>query len=300
MKASVLQKSWMLVPLVLVSGSCAANSAPTVGIYKLDDQRVSGETTVFGKEASFGDFMVLVTIDTAGNVIKADATDNYQKLDPAPALAAVQKWKFRPQIFDGKPVNAVGRVSVDYRKAPIPADVSIPFPKGEPAETSITLERSACYGTCPDYRVTVHGDGLVQFDTSDDHFRGTAAEVHLEYNGHNVLLPGPHTARIDPAVVAKLLDRFQAAHFFGLKNEYSYGATDASTQMVTVESETRASLSPTTSAQWQACPRKCAIWKMPLTPLPEQHAGSKGMSKPLPSSMPRISIINRRQERSLQ
>jgi hypothetical protein len=224
----------MLVPLVLVSGSCAANSAPTVGIYKLDDQRVSGETTVFGKEASFGDFMVLVTIDTAGNVIKADATDNYQKLDPAPALAAVQKWKFRPQIFDGKPVNAVGRVSVDYRKAPIPADVSIPFPKGEPAETSITLERSACYGTCPDYRVTVHGDGLVQFDTSDDHFRGTAAEVHLEYNGHNVLLPGPHTARIDPAVVAKLLDRFQAAHFFGLKNEYSYGATDASTQMVTV------------------------------------------------------------------
>ncbi len=234
MKAGVLLKSWLLVSVVLVDRSCAANSAPTVGIYTLDDQRVSGGTTVFGKEASFGDFTVLVTIDTAGNVIKAEATDNYQKLDPAPALAAVRKWKFRPQIFDGKPVNAVGRVNVDYRKSPIPADASIPFPKGEPAETSITLERSACYGTCPDYRLTVRGDGLVQFDTGNDHFRGSAAEVHLEYNGHNVLLPGPHTARIDPLIVAKLLDRFQAAHFFGLQNEYSYGATDASTQKLTV------------------------------------------------------------------
>jgi hypothetical protein len=203
-------------------------------MYKLDDQRVSGETTVIGKEASFADFTVLVTIDTAGNVIKAVATDNFQKLDPAPALAAVRKWKFRPQTFDGKPVNAVGRVSVDYRGPSIRADGSIPFPNGSPADTSITLERGACYGSCPDYRVTVHGNGLVEFDTGEEHFKGTAAQVHLEYNGHNVLLPGRHAARVDPTVIANLMDRFRAAHFFGLRNEYSYGATDASTQKLTV------------------------------------------------------------------
>jgi hypothetical protein len=233
MQSAVLLR-WTLALAVLGSGSCAANLAPTVGIYKLDDQRLTGETVVMGKEASFADLTVLVTIDTTGKVIAATVPDNFEKLDPAPALAAVRQWKFRPQTFDGRPVNAVGRVSVTYRAPSIPPDTSVPFPKGDPADTSITLDRGACYGTCPDYRVTVHGDGLVEFETREDHFKGTAAQVHLEYNGHNVLLPGQHTARVDPMTVAKLLDRFRAAHFFGLKNGYFYGATDNPTQVLTV------------------------------------------------------------------
>lgn len=234
MKAGALSRAWILVCAALGSGSCAANSTPTVGVYKLDDQRLSGETIVTGKEASFADFTVLVTIDTSGNVTDAVASDNFQKLNPTPALAAVRKWKFRPQTFDGKPVNAIGRVSLDYRGPTIGADASVPFPKGDLADTSITLERSACFGSCPDYQVTVHGNGLVEFDTRDDFFKGTAAEVHLAYNGHNVLLPGRHTARIDPINVARLLDRFREAHFFGLRKGYSYPATDASTQVLTV------------------------------------------------------------------
>jgi len=224
-----------IAPWMTIAGACHADdSAPKVGFYKLDDQRLMGETTAIVKESGFIDLSVLVTIDTSGKVIAATATDNFQKLDTAPALALVRGWTFRPQTFDGKPVVAVGLVSVTYRQRPISPDTSIAFPDGDPSHSTITLERGACFGSCPDYRVTVRGDGFVEFDTGDDHFKGTAAQVHLEYNGHNVLLPGYHTAQVDPATVARLFERFRSAHFFGLKKEYVYGATDNSTQVLTV------------------------------------------------------------------
>jgi hypothetical protein len=227
--------TWCILPWMMACGACqASNSMPTIGFYKLDNQRLTGETTAIVKTAGFADLTILVTIDTTGKVIAATPTDNYQKLDAGLALSLVRGWTFRPQTFDGNPVNAIGRVSVTYRERPIPVDTSIVFPEGPAADTAITLERGACFGNCPDYRVTVHGDGLVEFDTGDEHFKGAAAQVHLEYNGHNVLLPGRHTARVDPASVAQLFERFRAAHFFGLKKEYVYGATDNSTQVLTV------------------------------------------------------------------
>ncbi len=226
---------WCLLPCMAVGSASHGNDVPALlGVYKLDDQRLSGETAVIADEASFSDLNLLVTVDTTGRVIAAEPIDNFEKLDPAPALALVRGWTFRPQTFDGKPVNVVGRVGVTYRKRPIPADTAVPFPAGNPADTLITLERGACFGSCPDYRVTVRGDGLVEFDTGDDHFKGTAAQVHLDYNGHNVLLPGRHTAHIDPAAAAGLIERFRAAHFFGLRKEYFYNATDNPTQVLTV------------------------------------------------------------------
>jgi len=232
---SGISLTWCILPWMMAATACQADgSVPTVGFYKLDDQRLTGETIVIGDKGGFSDLTVLVTIDTKGKVTAATSADNYQNLDPTPALSLIHGWTFRPQEFDGKPVNVVGRVSVTYRERPIPLDTSIAFPKDDLPNTSIILERGACYGNCPDYRVTVRGNGLVEFDTGDDHFKGTAAQVHLEYNGHNVLLPGRHTAQIDPALVARLMKRFQAAHFFGLKKEYVYGATDNPTQVLTV------------------------------------------------------------------
>ena len=224
-----------ILPWIAVGSACsAADPVQTIGFYKLDDQRLTGDTTIIAKDSGFTGLTLLVTVDMAGKVIAAEPIDNYQKLDAAPALAAVRAWTFRPQTFDGKLVNAIGRVSISYQKEPIPPNTAIAFPAADPADFAITLQRSACFGSCPDYRVTVHGDGLVEFDTSDDHFKGTAAQIHLEYNGHNVLLPGHHVAHVDPAAVARLLDQFRAAHFFGLRNEYFYGATDNSTQVLTV------------------------------------------------------------------
>lgn len=224
-----------IIPSAMAASACHADeAAPKVGFYKLDDQRLTGDTTAIVKKAGFSDLTLLVTIDTSGKVIAATATDNFEKLDTAPGIALVRGWTFHPQTFDGRPVIAVGLVNVTYRESPIPPDTWAVFPEGPVSQSTITLERGACYGNCPDYRVTVHGDGLVEFDTGDDHFKGTAAQVHLEYNGHNVLLPGHHTAKVDPTTVARLFERFRAAHFFGLKGEYVYGATDNSTQVLTV------------------------------------------------------------------
>ena len=223
------------LPLIFGGSGCRSDvSGQTVGVHSLDDQRLTGDTSVVSNEAAFSELAVLVTINTEGRVISASTEDNFQNLDPTPALALVRTLRFKPQTFDGHPVNAVGTVSVEYRMRPIPPDMSKPFPSGALADSAITLERGACFGSCPDYRVTIRGDGLVEFDAGDDHFAGTPAQVHLDYNGHNVLLPGRHTTRIDPAKVKDLLDRFRNAHFFGLKSQYEASVTDNPTQKLTV------------------------------------------------------------------
>lgn len=225
------------IPLSLACATCSvAEPAPTVGFYKLDDLRISGATSVISAKSGFSGLDLLVTVDTAGNVIAAKPIDNFQNLDPAPALALVKSWKFRPPTFEGKPVNATGRVNIDYIMQATPPDPKAAFPaSAAPDETVIALDRGACFGSCPDYHVSVRDDGLVDFSTREDHFKGQAAEVHLQFNGHNVLLPGHHTARIDPAAVAALLEKFRKAQFFGLKSEYFYGATDNSTQVLSLK-----------------------------------------------------------------
>lgn len=169
---------------------------------------------------------LLVTVDTRGRVISAQPVDVYGGTDPAPGMAGVKRWTFRPQQFEGKPVIAIGRVSIEYRYPERPADTRAVFPPVDLAQTEITLERGACFGTCPDYRVTVTGSGTVSFQTDAGSFADEAAAVHLAYNGNNVLLPGNHVAKIDPAKVARLVESFRAAHFFGLKNDYSAFVTD--------------------------------------------------------------------------
>lgn len=229
--------TFAFLPLSLAFATCsAAEPAPTVGFYTLDDLRISGATSVVSGKAGFSDLSLLVTVDTAGNVAAAKPIDNFEKLDPAPALALVKSWKFRPPTFEGKPVNAIGKVSIAYEMRATSPDPKVPFPTStDPNQTVIALDRGACFGSCPDYHVSVRGDGLVEFSTREAHFKGQAAEVHLQYNGHNVLLPGHHTARIDPAAVADLLEKFRKAQFFGLKPEYFYGATDNPTQVLALK-----------------------------------------------------------------
>jgi hypothetical protein len=228
-------KGAIALPIMLMCGACqASDPSPQVGFYKLDDQRITGTTDVTSPSAGGTGLQILVTVDTAGSVTDAQVLDNFEKLDEKPGLAAVRGWTFHPQSFEGKPVTAVGMVTVNYHAPEIPADTGVPFPDpaGKPIE--IGLDRGACFGTCPDYHVTIAGDGTVRFTTDQGHFAGSAAQVHLQYNGNNVLLPGSHTAHIDPKAVAALLDQFRAAHFFGLKKEYVAGVTDNPTQRLSL------------------------------------------------------------------
>lgn len=69
---------------------------------------------------------------------------------------------------------------------------------------TIQLERSACYGVCPAYSVTIHGDGRV------------------EYNGKsNVKETGAHEGQITTDKIRSLVLEFAKAKFWELDEDYS-------------------------------------------------------------------------------
>ena len=227
----------MRILLPLAALALIATSEPVrVGVWGLEKDRIAGPDSVTSSEGGFfSSLQVLVTLGTDGRVIDAAVSgENFEKLDPAPGLAAARQWRFRPQSFEGKPVIAVGSLPITYKPPEAAPDASVPFPDGPLAESEIILQRGACFGTCPAYKLSVSGDGTVRFSTESDGFKGSAAEVHLAYNGSNVLLPGSHVAHVDPKLVAALFQRFRDAHFFGLKPAYAASVTDLSTQVLTV------------------------------------------------------------------
>ncbi len=54
-----------------------------------------------------------VVADTDGKVIRTDVTESVPLLDEA-AAAAVRQWKYMPTILNGKPVEVVFPVSVNF------------------------------------------------------------------------------------------------------------------------------------------------------------------------------------------
>jgi membrane dipeptidase len=91
----------------------------------------------------------------------------------------------------------------------------------EPIE--ITLQRTTCFGTCPEYTVTLRGDGTVT------------------YSGRQyVRTPGTHTWTIDPAAVRALAREMETAGFFELRDEYTSRVTDNPTTYTSLTIGSRA------------------------------------------------------------
>ena len=80
-------------------------------------------------------------------------------------------------------------------------------PQAEPIE--ITIERTPCFGMCPEYKVTMKDDGTVT------------------YSGRQyVRVAGERTWQIDPAAVRALAREMAAAGYFELQDEYTSRITD--------------------------------------------------------------------------
>jgi hypothetical protein len=75
--------------------------------------------------------------------------------------------------------------------------------QGEPQPVQITLERTACFGTCPIYSITISGDGRVAF-TGKQHVR----------------VVGSASATVSPESVAGLVEAFERIGYFRLKDRY--------------------------------------------------------------------------------
>jgi hypothetical protein len=88
----------------------------------------------------------------------------------------------------------------------------------EPFDTlTISLDRGPCFGFCPDYNVTIRGDGTVVFDGRN--FVQTRKTV---------------TASVPVEEVERLVAAFDDADFFGLEEEYAVGATDLPTIITSI------------------------------------------------------------------
>lgn len=81
--------------------------------------------------------------------------------------------------------------------------VGITQNRAVPADTIIKLERTACFGECPVYEVTIDG-------------RGNVTYVGRKF----VRIEGRRTARIPVARVAALLDMANEIGFFDLRDKY--------------------------------------------------------------------------------
>lgn len=74
---------------------------------------------------------------------------------------------------------------------------------------SITLERTACYGTCPVYSVTLRADGLVKWHGVD----------HVEHTGDE-------TKKVAPILAKAVLEYAATSCFYGMDAAYEYAVTD--------------------------------------------------------------------------
>ncbi|MCU1278658.1 MAG: hypothetical protein JWM53_2204 [bacterium] len=89
------------------------------------------------------------------------------------------------------------------------ADSSVPE-KGAVSPVLASLERTACYGRCPIYKVTVLRDGTVLWE--GERF---------------VKVTGKATAKVSAAAITDLAKAFARADFFALQDKYdSYDVTD--------------------------------------------------------------------------
>jgi hypothetical protein len=232
--------SLLAMPLLAAFAAAGARPPMVFDSATLVRHRLEGEESVVVPAAigpAWSGVRIFVTVSPDGEVTaaRADGKLNDEKVDPGPALAAARRWRFRPFRYRGEAVAAQGIVTIDYRTPPKWRDPEAAFPPVDYSSLKIGLARSACYGSCPDYEVTIDGSGAVEFSTLSPPLEGSA-EVHRTFGpGGGVLLPGRHGARIGRAELDRLIERFRAARFFGLERDYSAMITDLPTYRLSFE-----------------------------------------------------------------
>ena len=212
--------------------------------------RIAGNDIVeapAGMASSFRDILIAIDVSPSGDVIAARAagvsksevtgpdsfsiqqtTDDLEGVDPAPALAAVKGWKFEPFTFHGKPIVATGIVHLRYRSPSRWRDPDAGFPAIDYATLRIELVRThGCMGGCPIYSVSIDGTGKAVFAPYVGRDKPQLPGiVDVDFT------PMARSSRLDRATLDALIDRFRAAHFFGLEKSYSYGISGDPTTML--------------------------------------------------------------------
>jgi hypothetical protein len=98
-------------------------------------------------------------------------------------------------------------------------NLDIPTPTAEELRNlRVTLERTMCFGSCPDYTLTITGDGHVTLEGR--HYTGVKGTV---------------TATIGTDEITELAQEIKKADFFSLSESYQANFTDLPTYWVTIQ-----------------------------------------------------------------
>ncbi|MBV9763171.1 MAG: ankyrin repeat domain-containing protein [Acidobacteriaceae bacterium] len=159
-----------------------------------------------------------LVVSSTGSVSKADGQGDNDALKFWPAVRdEVSRWRFTPFEKAGRPVAAEVEEYIDLvppERLPL-RHVQAPVIRPD-SKVTISLERAACYGTCPDYTVAVSTSGIV--------FEGRGF----------VVAQGKHTASIDSDKVRSLAKRFVEADFYSMDPAYRALVTDCPTYRLTI------------------------------------------------------------------
>jgi hypothetical protein len=151
-------------------------------------------------------------IDTQGRVLEAHGTEKTD-VDPAEFEKALRSLRYTPFVRDGVAVEVWAQDSFSVLEVEDPPARAVAFPRTpDLSAVDLRLSRTGCYGSCPAYSVTIHGDGSVVYA-----------------GDHSVSITGTHNARIAVADFATLLERFRKANFLALKDSYRAEVTDQPT-----------------------------------------------------------------------
>jgi hypothetical protein len=134
------------------------------------------------------------------------------------ATAEALNWRFQPFARNAKTVSIRCHTSVRVERSEDAPTIHVPFPKLQDwASLRFTLERGSCFGPCPQYKVEIHGDGLVLFTETGGKQTGSKGQD-----------------QISRQTVADLLAAFQKADYFSLNDKYQWNGHDAPTYVTSV------------------------------------------------------------------
>ena len=163
-----------------------------------------------------------VTVDVEGNVVEVVPEDSEDRTWESGVVdqgkKIIRELKFRPFIRRGRQVPARFAFYMPVfppEERPLQHTV---FPDLiDRNSLVITLDRGGCYGTCPIYKIDIHGDGTV------------------DYEGKCfVAVRGRRAAKISTQAVDGLFELFKSSDYFSLREEYESPATDLPTFITSI------------------------------------------------------------------
>ena len=110
----------------------------------------------------------------------------------------------RQRLFSAGAVCSVVLIAaISARPSDQPTDLNS-LSEADLKTLTIRMERTECYGSCPAYTVTIHGDGRVEYE----------GKRHVKESG-------TQEARLDPDTIKMLAKEFSKANFLTLSEDYS-------------------------------------------------------------------------------